>query len=116
MTQYLGTTLANEGADLLVTVSAWPSYEDKYYESYTKQNALIANRWHIVSNQVGSVGHTMDYGHSRIIDPNGNVIADTGKLEGIAIAETDIMIDAKIVGVDDSGDFPTTWGMMRLIQ
>jgi predicted amidohydrolase len=115
MSKLLGMALANEGADLLVTVSAWPSYEGKYYESFSKQNALIANRWHIVSNQVGSVGHTMDYGHSRIIDPKGTVIADTGKQEGIAIVETDIMIEANILGIDDSDDFPTTWGMMKLI-
>jgi predicted amidohydrolase len=99
MTRNLGTALANKGADLLVTVSAWPIYAGSYYESYTKLNALKAKRWHIVSNQVGSVGHTMDYGHSRIIDPKGNIIADTGKQEGIAIAETDILIDSNIVGV-----------------
>ena len=99
---YLGTTLAHQGADLLVTVSAWPRSAGSLYETRTKENALQAKRWHIVSNQVGSVGHTEDYGHSRIIDPNGNIIADTGNQEGIAIAETDILIDANIVGVDGS--------------
>ena len=102
MRQFLGPTLANKGADLLVTVSAWPRYSGSLYETRTKENALQAKRWHIVSNQVGSVGHTEDYGHSRIIDPNGNIIADTGNQEGIAIAETDILIDANIVGVDGS--------------
>lgn len=102
MMNYLGPTLAHQGADLLVTVSAWPRSSGSLYETRTKENALQAKRWHIVSNQVGSVGHTEDYGHSRIIDPNGNIIADTGNQEGIAIAETDILIDANIVGVDGS--------------
>ncbi len=99
---FLGPTLAHKGADLLVAVAAWPRSAGSLYETRTKENALQAKRWHIVSNQVGSVGQTVGYGHSRIIDPNGNIIADTGNQEGIAIAETDILIDANIVGVDGS--------------
>ena len=55
----------------------------------------------------------MDYGNSRVVDSKVNIIADTGNQEGIAIAETDMLIDANSVGVDDSGDFSIFWGMMK---
>lgn len=93
MHAHLGPKLANEGADILVTVSAWPDYMGELYEKDTKQNAIEAQRWHVVSNQVGSVGDLLDYGHSRIIDPNGNIVIDTDQKEGLVIAETDLLIN-----------------------
>jgi len=81
-----GRDVAQEGADFLVTVSAWLASFSSYYENRTKQTAIEANRWHIVSNQVGIVGHSRDYGHSRIINPDGEVVADTGDQEGMVIA------------------------------
>lgn len=92
----LGSELAKEGANLLVTVSAWPAFGGKMYERVTIENAANNNLWHIVSNQVGSVGHTQDYGHSRVVDPNGNIIADTGDIEGLIIVKIE-------GGVLDSG-------------
>ncbi len=83
----LGRNLGNAGADFLVTVSAWPSSSGSFYESYTKRNAVESGRWHVVANQVGMVGYATDYGHSRIINPEGVVVADTGAQEGMVIAQ-----------------------------
>jgi len=88
-----GPILTQKGAQLLVTISAWPSIQPWVYNDGTQRNALESQRWHIVSNQVGSVGHITDYGYSRIIDPDGNIIADTGQAEGMVIAETSLLID-----------------------
>lgn len=88
-----GPALRKAGADLLVTVSAWPDNAGKIYEQVTKLNASKAGCWHVVANQVGSVGHATDYGHSRIIDPDGNVLADTGSNEGMVIEKTTLLID-----------------------
>jgi predicted amidohydrolase len=115
----LGVSVAQKGAEILVTASAWPSYAGGLYDQHTKQNASLAQLWHVVSNQVGSVGHTTDYGHSRIIDPNGNVIADTGSAEGMVIAETDLLIDAPVLDVDvitpvnPSQSTAATWGKIK---
>lgn len=92
-----GLALRKAGADLLVTVSAWPDNAGKIYEHVTKQNASKAGCWHVVANQVGSVGHATDYGHSRIIDPGGNVLADTGSNEGMVIEKTTLLIDPAVV-------------------
>jgi len=92
LTQF-GPDLAVEGADLLVTVAAWPSAGSGAYVNHTTRNAAQASRWNIVANQVSMVGHAEDYGHSRVIDPSGLVVADTGAQEGMVIVETGIMID-----------------------
>ncbi|GAI02250.1 unnamed protein product, partial [marine sediment metagenome] len=42
-------------------------------------------------------GDLQDYGHSRIVDPNGNIIADTGDEEGLIIVKTDLLVDLKFL-------------------
>ncbi|WP_395094316.1 nitrilase-related carbon-nitrogen hydrolase [Armatimonas sp.] len=37
----------------------------------------------MIANQGGTVGQTWDYGHSRIVAPDGTLIASTGKDEGM---------------------------------
>jgi predicted amidohydrolase len=71
-----GADLGKEGADLLVTASAWPAMAGGEYERAAVQNASKCNCWHVVSDQTGKVGYATDYGHSSIIDPNGKVIAE----------------------------------------
>jgi predicted amidohydrolase len=90
MAHMLGPKLAVRGADLLVTVSAWPRDGSDRYEKFTVQNAVEAQRWHVVSNQVGPVGYGEDYGHSRIVHPSGEIVADTGGREGMVVAEIDL--------------------------
>ncbi len=63
-----GLRLAQEGADILITIAAWQSNLGDLYDSYAKQNATRSQRWHVVSNQIGDIGHYKGYGHSRIID------------------------------------------------
>lgn len=95
MEDHFGGELADTGADILVTTTAWPGDNDKavvWYERYTKSNAFEAQLWHIVSNQVGPLGHVADYGHSRIVNPKGEVIADTGDKEGMVVAITNLTL------------------------
>jgi predicted amidohydrolase len=101
MAHMLGPKLAARGADLLVTVSAWPRVGSDRYEEFTVKNALEAQRWHVVSNQVGPVRYGEDYGHSRIIHPNGEIVADTGEREGMVIAEIDLYLSRD--GVQELG-------------
>ena len=99
MTHLMGPQLAARGADLLVTASAWPrvAYASDYYERFSVQNAVDARRWHVVSNQVGLVGYGEDYGHSRIVHPSGEIVADTGGREGMVVAEIDLYVGRNMV-------------------
>jgi predicted amidohydrolase len=94
---YPGPVLANQGADLLVTASGWPAFggDGGGWDTYTTGNASQAKRWHVVSNQVGAAGHIYGYGHSRVVDPKGTIICDTGTGEGLVMWATDILIDAR---------------------
>lgn len=94
---YPGPVLANQGADLLVTSSGWPAFggDGGGWDTYTTGNASQANRWHVVSNQVGAAGYLNDYGHSRVVDPKGTIVCDTGAIEGLVIWATDILTDIR---------------------
>jgi predicted amidohydrolase len=89
-----GPRLAAQGAVLLVTSAGWWSEVGGLYEDATKGTAQLASRWHVVANQVGRVGYVQDYGHSRVVDPSGRVVCDTGAKEGMVVWPTDILIDA----------------------
>jgi predicted amidohydrolase len=91
---YPGPILARRGADLLVTSSAWWTTQYANYNTFTEVNAARAGRWHVVSNQVGTIGYARCYGHSRVIDPSGRVVAETGAKEGIVMWSTDLTVDA----------------------
>lgn len=84
--------MADARADLIVTLAAWPPVASKWYDRLTRSNALEAARWHVIANQTGPVGYSWGYGHSRIVDPDGVVAADTGAGEGMAIVTTDLPI------------------------
>jgi predicted amidohydrolase len=88
-----GPRLAAQGAVLLVTVAGWWTEVGALYEDATKGTAQLARRWHVVANQVGQVGYAQDYGHSRVVDPWGRIVCDTGAKEGMVVWSTDILID-----------------------
>jgi predicted amidohydrolase len=92
---YPGPVLASQGADLLVTSSAWWTSVAGSWDECTVGNAVLSKRWHVVSQQVGTVGHAQVYGHSRVIDPKGKIVCDTGAMEGLVIWATDILINAR---------------------
>jgi predicted amidohydrolase len=89
-----GPRLAAQGAVLLVTSAGWWSEVGGLYEDATKGTAQLAIRWHVVANQVGRVGYVQDYGHSRVVDPWGRIVCDTGAKEGMVVWSTDLLIDA----------------------
>jgi predicted amidohydrolase len=95
MALYPGPALASQGADLLVTSSAWWTSVAFNWDPPTAGNAVQSKRWHVVSQQVGPVGHVQVYGHSRVIDPKGKIVCDTGAMEGLVIWATDILINAR---------------------
>jgi predicted amidohydrolase len=80
---------------LLVTSFAWWSTAQDDYERVTTSNALQARRWHVVSDQVGLGGHVPTLGRSRVVDPRGKIVCDTGAKAGMVVWSTDLLIDAR---------------------
>jgi predicted amidohydrolase len=91
---------ALSGAELIVFPSAWPCPEGADesdprlmpYVLFPRVRAWENQCYVVTSNIVGNadVGAVVYYGHSRIIDPLGQVIADTGDGEGMVVADIDL--------------------------
>jgi N-carbamoylputrescine amidase len=83
--------LAVEGAELLVLCTAWTSNHIREgYELFTRSRSLENQVFLMSANLAGGPeGPGRYYGHSRIVDPRGQIIAET-KGPGIATAEVDI--------------------------
>ncbi|PUB24843.1 putative amidohydrolase [Promicromonospora sp. AC04] len=92
--------LALRGAQILVMPTAW-AYQDAacdpatdpmvdYYTLFGRVRALENQCWFIGANLVGPLGRLRYHGHSRVIDPLGRIVADTGPQAGLAIAEIDV--------------------------
>ncbi|MCW2947902.1 MAG: carbon-nitrogen hydrolase family protein [Actinoallomurus sp.] len=94
--------LALDGAQIGVCVSAWPG-------SRTNASAdLAADRWKrrfdlfdraralenqivwLSANQAGAFGSMRFVGSAKVVDPGGEVLADTGVDSGVATAELDV--------------------------
>ena len=90
-----GPVLAAQGADLLVTSSAWWTSAAYGWDLCTVTNAVLSRRWHVVSQQVGTVGHAQCYGHSRVVDPLGRIVCDSGASQGMVIWATDRVTDIR---------------------
>jgi predicted amidohydrolase len=90
-------TLTTRGAELITGSAAWPmkaaSREFDYYgwclEVAAASGALFNQVWCIVSNQCTAgayEGKINYYGHSRIVAPDGLVLAEAGWEEGLVLA------------------------------
>jgi predicted amidohydrolase len=103
--------LALKGAEIITMSTAWglmlktpktdkidlswtySGYFSGYkYDLLTRAACLQNGVWMIVSDQVGASERSFErsFGHSRIIDPSGRIIAGIGYQEGLVIAEIDI--------------------------
>ncbi|MRS18244.1 carbon-nitrogen hydrolase family protein [Enterobacteriaceae bacterium RIT692] len=92
--------LALKGEDIMIMPTAWgyggdgsAGDADPMVDSYTlfgRVRALENQCWMVESNLCGTHGNLHYHGHSRIIDPLGNIIADSGSTEGMALANVEI--------------------------
>lgn len=94
--------MALDGAEVIASLSAWPAArtaaaEDLQQDRWTyRHNAFDVARaldnqvfW-VASNQCGTFGSLRYVGNAKVIDPGGNVLANTYLEEGLAIADVDI--------------------------
>ncbi len=92
---------ALRGARIAALTTAWPmkgddpeaDYYGYTYDILSRANALSNQMWIVSANQVHrppTPGCANYYGHSRIVAPTGEVIADSGYEEGVVTATVDI--------------------------
>jgi len=91
--------LALAGAEILIMSTAWPPMPTEGYDLFTRSRALENQVYLVSANLVGGPQPGF-WGHSRIVNPRGEVVAQTEGV-GIAMAEIDVqegIIDARSHG------------------
>ena len=79
------------GAQVLAECSAWPRVRLAHWDVLTRARAVENQAWMLAVNQVGGSGagtHAFG-GHSRVIDPWGQVVAEASAEEELLVAEID---------------------------
>jgi predicted amidohydrolase len=92
-------SLALAGAELLLMPTAWPPMPTDGYDLFTRSRAL-ENQVYLVSANLTGGPKPGFWGHSRIVSPRGEVVAES-EGEGLAIAEIDVeegVIDSRTHG------------------
>ncbi|WP_329139446.1 carbon-nitrogen hydrolase family protein [Streptomyces sp. NBC_01476] len=95
-------TLALDGAEIAVCVSAWPGArthssadlnQDRWkrrFDLHDRSRALENQFVWVSANQSGTFGSLRFVGSAKVVDPGGDILADTGVAAGLAIAELDV--------------------------
>jgi predicted amidohydrolase len=94
--------LALDGAEVIVCVSAWPGArtnpdpdlsKDRWkrrFDLFDQARALENQVVWLSANQSGTFGSLRFVASAKVVDPGGEVLADTGVAAGMAIAELDV--------------------------
>ena len=95
----LTRTMTLEGVDLLFVVAQWPSKRSVHLDTLARARAIENQMFLALCNSVGAAGPTRCGGHSAVIDPWGEYLAQAGEEEEIITAEADFSV---VGGIRDS--------------
>lgn len=95
-------TLAIDGAEIIACLSAWPAAmtaatpdlnQDRWkrrFDLFDRARALENQVVWVSANQAGNFGSLRFVASAKVVDPGGEILADTGIQAGLAIAEVDL--------------------------
>lgn len=86
----LARTLALAGARLLIVPAEWPKPRLRHWRTLLQARAIENQMFVAACNRVGCSGGTEFFGHSMVIDPWGEVLAEAGEEETVLTAEVRI--------------------------
>jgi nitrilase len=94
--------LALDGAELLVCPCAWPASrtnraqslprdrQRRLFDLYDRARAAENQVWLVAANQTGRHGTLRFLGQSKIVRPDGEIVAAVGARAGLAVADVDL--------------------------
>lgn len=85
----LWRALVDAGAETVVVPAAWPAERLAHWRLLTSARAVEDQVVVVAVNAVGHHGGVSLGGHSRVVDPWGNVLAEAGTEEGVTLCEVD---------------------------
>ncbi|MEK3881396.1 carbon-nitrogen family hydrolase [Paenibacillus sp. PL2-23] len=88
----LARTLALEGIKLLFVPAEWPNPRLHHWRTLLTARAIENQMYVVACNRMGASGETSFFGHSMVIDPWGEIVAEAGEEETILRAEIDLAL------------------------
>jgi nitrilase len=94
--------LALDGAELLVCPCAWPASrtnraqslardrQRRLFDLYDRARAAENQVWLVAANQTGRHGALRFLGQSKVVRPDGEIVAAVGARAGLAVADVDL--------------------------
>lgn len=82
--------LVDAGAHLVITPAAWPARRLTHWQLFTQCRAVEEQVMLIACNAVGyQDGDVLLGGHSRVVDPWGEILAEAGDAEAVTTVDVD---------------------------
>lgn len=89
-------SLVDQGAEQVVVCAAWPEARLAHWRLFTSVRAVEQQVHLVACNAVGDQGGVVLGGHSRIVDPTGDVVVEAGQDEGFTYADLDITLPQRV--------------------
>jgi predicted amidohydrolase len=93
----LWRALVDQGAEIVVVPAAWPAARVAHWRLFTSARAVEDQVVVVACNATGvGAGGVAVAGHSRVVDPWGEVLAEGGTEEGLITCEVDTSVVAGV--------------------
>ena len=80
------------GAQMFIVIANWPAPRETHWLTLLRARAIENQAFVVGVNRCGHDPHLAYSGHSLIVDPRGEILADAGSGEGLARAEIDLSV------------------------
>ncbi|WP_334071515.1 MULTISPECIES: carbon-nitrogen family hydrolase [Paenibacillus] len=94
----LARTLSLNGTEVLFVPAEWPHPRLHHWRTLLMARAIENQMYVIACNRTGSGGRDVFFGHSLIIDPWGEIVAEGGEEEEIVTGRVDLGLPAEVRG------------------
>lgn len=78
------------GIETILITSGWPSPRINHWRILNQARAIENQAWVIACNEVGSNGDVTLGGHSMVVSPRGEIIAEAGTTQEVLYADIDL--------------------------
>ena len=82
--------LVDAGAETFLLSSGWPTPRIEHWRVLARARAIEDLAWVVACNGVGSHAGITLGGHSIVVDPQGNIVAEAGNDETVLYADVDV--------------------------
>ncbi|MGG1311129.1 carbon-nitrogen family hydrolase [Cohnella laeviribosi] len=94
----LARKLALDGAKVLFVPAEWPHPRLHHWRTLLQARAIENQMYVVACNRVGTSGTTAFFGHSMVVDPWGEIVAEAGEEETILTADIDLALVDEVRG------------------